>query len=111
MIEDEFRQIRSHIRTLTKSLTPYIPEPYTPEQKEEIRKYLARRKAELRRKTKRIFPPQCCTIGQYIEAWDNLNNLKHTTYGPSFDPTRPWWPDGFNTETIDRVIEEHDHGL
>jgi len=79
---------------------------------EEIKKYLLARKAELRAKCKRVFPvisSTVKTIGEYIAAWDKLNALRPTTYAPSFDPSRPWWPDGFNAETIDRVIEEHDH--
>jgi len=79
---------------------------------EAIRKYLLARKAELRVKEKRKFPrisETVKTIGEYIAAWDKLNALRPTTYAPSFDPSRPWWPDGFNTETVDRVIEEHSH--
>jgi len=35
--------------------------------------------------------------------------LRPTTYASSFDPSRPWWPEGYNTETINQVTEEQDH--
>jgi hypothetical protein len=79
---------------------------------EAIRKDRLARRAEQRRKTKRVFPPitkKIKTIGDYIAAWDSVNAFVPTGYASTFDPSRPWWPDGFNTETIDLVTEEHDH--
>ncbi len=79
---------------------------------EAIKKYLLARRAELRRHTKRVFPritDATSTIGGYIAAWDRANMLRPTTYASSFDPSRPWWPEGFNTETFNQVTEEHDH--
>jgi hypothetical protein len=78
---------------------------------EAIRKYLAHRRAELRSKTKRVFPKitaDVCTVGAYIARFDDINGLLPTSYAPSFDPSAPWWPDGLNAETIDLVTEEHD---
>lgn len=85
------------------------PTPARQAQNDEIKKYLAHRRAELRRKTKRTYPLARTTIGAYIAAFDDVNNLVPTTYAPSFDPSQPWWPDGLNTETVDLVTEEHEH--
>jgi hypothetical protein len=76
-----------------------------------IKAYLAKRRAVLRGKTRHRYPSiteDCCTIGQYIAAWEKLNYIRPTTYAPTFDPSQPWWPEGFNTETVDLVTEEHD---
>ena len=87
----------------------YQTPPRDKPENEAIKAYLAHRRAELRRKTRRTYPritAQVCTIGAYIAAFDKVNSLRPTTYSPSFDPARPWWPDGLNTETIDLVTEE-----